>query len=593
MNILGISCHYHDAAAALLVDGRLVAAAQEERFSRKKHDSAFPVQAIDFCLAQAKLRAGDLDYVVFYEKPFVKAERLFTTILATFPRSRRLFRDGMHLWISEKLWIKDLIRRHVGIDPKRILFVEHHASHAASALFCSPFEEAAILTVDGVGEWTTAAIGRGRGDWNGGDNRIELTHDLGFPHSLGLLYSVFTAFLGFEVNEGEYKVMGMAPFGVPKYVDRVKQVIELRDDGSLWLDPAYVSFSYHTERSFTRKFETLFGPPRDPKARFVTPQTSLYDDPNPPTAAELRQNQYYADVAASIQAVTEEVMIAMARHVHRQTGLTKLCVAGGVGLNCVANYKVLLAPPFDEIYVQPAAGDAGGALGAALYAHHILLGQPRRFVMDHAYWGKTYPDSLIVDTLRSEGVAFETVEDDEKCLDQVVDAMQSGQVVGWYHGAFEWGPRALGSRSIIADPRRADMKDIVNIKIKFREPFRPFAPSVLAEKSQQFFDLPDAAKHYPTRFMLYVAPVIGDRVPAITHVDGSSRPQLVHRDVSPRYYRLIEKFGEATDVPLVMNTSFNLRGEPIVSAPIDALDTFRKSGIDLLVLENHLVRKPR
>jgi carbamoyltransferase len=550
MNILGISCHYHDAAAALLVDGRLVAAAQEERFSRQKHDSTFPTQAIEFCLAQAKLRAGDLDHVVFYEKPFVKAERLFTTILATFPRSRRLFRDGMHLWISEKLWIKDLIRRHV-------------------------------------------AIGRGRGDWNGGDNRLELTHDLGFPHSLGLLYSVFTAFLGFEVNEGEYKVMGMAPFGVPKYVDRVKQVVELREDGSLWLDPAYVSFSYHTERSFTRKFETLFGPPRDPRARFVTPQTSLYDDPNPPTASELRQNQYYADVAASIQAVTEEVMIAMARHVHRQTGLAKLCIAGGVGLNCVANYKVLQATPFDEIYVQPAAGDAGGALGAALYAHHVLLGQPRRFVMDHAYWGKTYPDSLIVDTLRSEGVAFETVEDDERCLDQVVDAMQSGQVVGWYHGAFEWGPRALGSRSIIADPRRADMKDVVNIKIKFREPFRPFAPSVLAEKSQQFFDLPDAAKHYPTRFMLYVAPVIGDRVPAITHVDGSSRPQLVHRDVSPRYYRLIEKFGEATDVPLVMNTSFNLRGEPIVSAPIDALDTFRKSGIDLLVLEDHLVRKPR
>jgi carbamoyltransferase len=593
VNILGISCHYHDAAAALLVDGHLVAAAQEERFTRKKHDSAFPRQAIEFCLAQGRLRAGDLDHVVFYEKPFVKAERLFTTILATFPRSRRLFRDGMHLWMSEKLWIKELIRRHIGIDPAKILFVEHHASHAASALFCSPFEEAAILTVDGVGEWTTAAIGRGRGDWSGGDNRLDLTHELAFPHSLGLLYSVFTAFLGFEVNEGEYKVMGMAPFGQPRYVDRVKQVIELRDDGSLWLDPAYVSFAYHTERSFTRKFETLFGPPRDPRARFVTAQTSLYDDPNPPTAAELQRNQYYADVAASIQAVTEEVMISMARHVHRQTGLTKLCIAGGVGLNCVANYKVLRATPFDEIYVQPAAGDAGGALGAALYAYHVLLGKPRRFIMDHAQWGKTYDDALIVDTLREEGAAFETLEDEERLLDQVVDAMQAGQVVGWYHGPFEWGPRALGSRSIIADPRRRDMKDIVNIKIKFREPFRPFAPSVLAEKSAQFFDLPDAAKHYPTRFMLYVAPVIGDRVPAITHVDGSSRPQLVHRDLSPRYYRLIEKFGEATDVPLVMNTSFNLRGEPIVSAPIDALNTFRKSGIDLLVLENHLVRKPK
>jgi carbamoyltransferase len=594
MNILGLSCHYHDAAAALLVDGRLVAAVQEERFSRIKHDSAFPRRAIDFCLQRGGLRAGDLDHVVFYEKPFAKAERLFTTILATFPRSRRLFRDGMHLWLSEKLWIKDEIRRHLGTDPRRILFVEHHLSHAASALYCSPFEEAAILTVDGVGEWTTAAIGHGRGDWGaGGGNRLTLTHELAFPHSLGLLYSVFTAFLGFEVNEGEYKVMGMAPFGRPRYVDRVREIIELRDDGSVWLDPAYVSFPYHTERAFTRKFEALFGRPRDPRARFVTAETSLYDDPNPPTAGELAANQYYADIAASIQQVTEEVMIAMARHVHRRTGLSKLCIAGGVGLNCVANYKVLRSTPFDEIYIQPAAGDAGGALGAALYAHHVLLGQPRRFVMDHAYWGETYPDSLIVETLRREGAAFETVEDEERMLDRVVDALRGGEVVGWYHGAFEWGPRALGSRSILADPRRSDMKDVVNIKIKFREPFRPFAPSVLAEKSQQFFDLPDAPKHYPTRFMLYVAPVLGDRVPAITHVDGSSRPQLVHRDASPRYYRLIEKFGEATDVPLVLNTSFNLKGEPIVGAPIDALRTFRRSGMDLLVLEHHLVRKPR
>src|ERR1700704_6039609 len=424
MHVLGISCHYHDSAAALLRDGVLVAAAQEERFSRKKHDAAFPLRAIEFCLQQAGLEAADLDYVIFYEKPFAKGERLMTTIVATFPRSLRLFREGIHVWLKEKIWIKALIQKHLGTPPDRILFVDHHLSHAASAFFASPFEDAAVLTVDGVGEWTTATCGRGTGDWGqGGTNRLALSQELRFPHSLGLLYSVFTAFLGFEVNEGEYKVMGMAPFGVPKYVDRVKQVIELREDGSLWLDPAYVSFSYHTERSFTRKFETLFGPPRDPKARFVTPQTSLYDDPNPPTAAELRQNQYYADVAASLQAVTEEVMIAMARHVHRQTGLTKLCVAGGVGLNCVANYKVLRATPFDEIYVQPAAGDAGGALGAALYAHHVLLGQPRRFVMDHAYWGKTYPDSLIVDTLRAEGAAFDTVDDDEHLLDQVVDAM--------------------------------------------------------------------------------------------------------------------------------------------------------------------------
>jgi carbamoyltransferase len=593
MNILGISCHYHDSAAALLQDGHLVAAVQEERFSRKKQDAAFPSRAIAFCLEKAGIRPTDLDYAVFYEKPFVKAERLVTTILATFPRSRRLFRDGIHLWLTEKMWIKDMIRKELRIPSDRILFVDHHTSHAASAFFASPFEEAAILTVDGVGEWTTATLGRASADWGaGGQNRIELTHELRFPHSIGLLYSVFTAFLGFEVNEGEYKVMGMAPFGEPRYLDLIRRIVEFRDDGSLWLDPAYVSFPYHTERSFTRKFEKLFGTPRSPKARFVTSKTSLYDDPNPPTADELSRNQYYADIAASIQAVTEEVMIAMARHLHKQTGLSKLCLAGGVALNCVANYKVLRNTPFDEIYVQPAAGDAGGALGAALYAYHVLLGKPRGFVMDHAYWGKTYTDADIADTLRAEGSAFTHADDDERVLDEVVGSLERGQVIGWYHGPFEWGPRALGSRSIIADPRRDDMKDIVNIKIKFREPFRPFAPSVLAEKAAQCFDLGEAAKQYPTRFMLYVTPVLDPRVPAITHADGSSRPQAVHRELSPRYHRLIEKFGDATGVPLVMNTSFNLKGEPIVSSPADALNTFRKSGLDVLVLENFIVRKP-
>jgi len=594
MNILGISCHYHDAAAALLQDGHLVAAVQEERFSRKKQDAAFPSRAIAFCLDKAGIQPADLDYVAFYEKPFVKTERLVTTILATFPRSRRLFRDGMHLWLTEKMWIKDMIRKELRVPSDRILFVDHHTSHAASSFFASPFEEAAILTVDGVGEWTTATLGRASADWGaGGQNRIDLTHELRFPHSIGLLYSVFTAFLGFEVNEGEYKVMGMAPFGEPKYVDLIRRIVEFRDDGSLWLDPAYVSFPYHTERSFTRKFEKLFGTPRSPKARFVTRKTSLYDDPNPPTPDELSRNQYYADIAASIQAVTEEVMIAMARHLHKQTGLTKLCLAGGVALNCVANYKVLRNTPFDEIYVQPAAGDAGGALGAALYAYHVLLGKPRGFVMDHAYWGKTYADAEIADTLRAEGCAFTHADDDERVLDEVVGSLERGQVIGWYHGPFEWGPRALGSRSIIADPRRDDMKDIVNIKIKFREPFRPFAPSVLAEKAAQCFDLGDAAKQYPTRFMLYVTPVLDARVPAITHADGSSRPQAVHRELSPRYHRLIEKFGDATGVPLIMNTSFNLKGEPIVSSPADALNTFRKSGLDVLVLENFIVRKDR
>jgi carbamoyltransferase len=593
MNILGISCHYHDAAAALLQDGLLVAACQEERFSRRKHDAAFPALAIDFCLQKAGITSGDLDYVVFYERPFAKVERLMSTILATFPRSRRLFRDSMHVLLGEKLWIKEIIRTKLGTPAKRILFVDHHASHAASAFFASPFDEAGILTVDGVGEWTTATLGRAAADWgHGGTNRIDLTHELRFPHSLGLLYSVFTAFLGFEINEGEYKVMGMAPFGQPRYVDLIRKMVEFRDDGSLWMDPAYVSFPYHTRRSFTRAFERLFGEPRDPRARFVTSRTSLYDDPHPGTSDELRRNQYYADIAASIQKVTEDVMVAMARHLQRQTGLTKLCLAGGVALNCVANYKVLRATAFDEIYVQPAAGDAGGALGAALYVHHILLGQPRRFVMDHAYWGKRYSDAEIAAALTAGGWSFTHVDDEERALDHVVDALERGEVIGWYHGPFEWGPRALGSRSIIADARRADMKDIVNIKIKFREPFRPFAPSVLADKAAQLFDLDDAVKHYPTRFMLYVTRVLDDRLPAVTHVDGSSRPQAVHRETNPRYYRLIEKFGEASGMPLVLNTSFNLKGEPIVSSPTDALSTFSKSGMDMLALEDFIVRKP-
>ena len=591
MYILGISCHYHDSAAALLNDGMLVAAAQEERFSRKKNDAAFPERAIDFCLEQANISARNIDYAVFYEKPFVKAARLMTSIIATFPKSRRLFQDGIHLWLKEKLWVKEYIRNYLNIEPNRILFVEHHLSHAASALYCSPFDEAAILTVDGVGEWTTATLGRGSARWsNGHSNEINLSQELRFPHSLGLLYSVFTAFLGFEVNEGEYKVMGMAPFGEPKYVDQIRKIVELRADGSLWLDPAYISFPYHTQQSFTAKFETLFGAPRDPKARFVTDKTSLYDDPNPPTRAELTRNQYYADLAASIQKVTEEVMITMAKYLHSETGLKKLCIAGGVGLNCVANYKVLCETPFEEIYIQPAAGDAGGALGAALYCHHVILGKPRKFIMDHAYWGKAYSDGAVVDTLRREGVRFQAVDDD-RVLQQVVDSLIQGKVIGWYHGPFEWGPRALGGRSIIADPRRQEMKDIVNIKIKFREPFRPFAPSVLAEKASEYFRIPNGVEHYPPRFMLYVAPVLNERVPAITHADDSSRPQLVHRNASPRYHRLIEMFESATGVPLILNTSFNLKGEPIVGSPADALNTFRRSGMDVLVMENVLVMK--
>ncbi len=594
MHILGISCYYHDAAAALLRDGRLVAAAQQERFSRRKHDPAFPADAIDFCLRKAGIAAGDLDYVVFYEKPFPKVERIFSTILGTFPRSMRVFREALLVLLKEKLWIKDRIRRHLGIEPARVLFVEHHLSHAASAFFCSPFRETAILTVDGVGEWTTAALGTGTADWNGsGTNAIALGQELRFPHSLGLLYSAFTAFLGFEVNEGEYKVMGMAPYGQPKYADKIARLVDLKDDGSFRLDMDYFSYHYHLERSFNAQFEALFGPPRDPRARFVTRQTSLYDDPLPPTEEELRRNQFYADIAASIQQVTEEVLVSMANHLYRTTRCPYLCMAGGVALNSVANYKILRQTPFEEIYVQPAAGDAGGALGAALYAYHVWLGKPRAFILEHAFWGEEYGPAAVAAALRARTLPWEEIEDEDALLDRVVDALIQGKVVGWYQGRFEWGPRALGNRSILADARQEKMKDVVNIKIKFREPFRPFAPSVLQEAAENYFDLPDAKRHYPARFMLYVTPVKSDQVPAITHVDGSGRLQTVQRDLNPRYARLLERFGEATGVPLVLNTSFNLKGEPMVTTPHEALDTFLRSGMDALVLENALVEKRR
>lgn len=593
MYILGVSCFYHDAAAALLENGWLVAAAQEERFTRLKHDPSFPVNAIAFCLARAGITPGDLDYVVFYEKPFVKFERLLLSIARTFPRSWRVFREAMLVWLGEKLWIKSLIRDRLGVPRERILFVDHHLSHAASALYCSPFSEAAILTADGVGEWTTTTWGRGTADWDGSSkNRLVLEEEIRFPHSLGLLYSAFTAFLGFEVNEGEYKVMGMAPFGEPKYVDKVEKLIRINQDGSFTLDMSYFSYHYHSHQAFSRKFVTLFGEPRDPKARFITAKTSLYDDPTPPTRAELERNQYYADVAASLQKVLEEAMVKLARRAHEATGLRRLCVAGGVALNSVANYKILAHTPFEELYIQPAAGDAGGALGAALYVYHVLLGHPRRFVMEHAYWGDEYGEDAINGYLKGEGLQAERYDDDERLLERVVDGLLAGKVVGWYQGRFEWGPRALGNRSILTDPRRAEMKDVVNIKIKFREPFRPFAPSVLLERAEEFFLLGEAAKHYPARFMLYVTPVKKpDLIPAVTHVDGTGRLQTVHRETSPRFYRLIELFSEATGVPGVLNTSFNLKGEPIVSTPAEAFATFSRSGMDWLVLDRYILTK--
>jgi carbamoyltransferase len=593
MDILGISCYFHDAAAVLLRDGELVAAAEEERFSRVKHDYNFPQQAIDFCLRTGGITGRDLDYVAYFEKPLLKFERLLLSSLQAFPRSYRTFCEAMITWLGDKLWIKDKIQRRIGIDPSKILFSEHHLSHAASAFCCSPFDEAAVLTVDGVGEWTTASQGIGRG------SEVKLLSEIRFPHSLGLLYSAFTAFLGFEVNEGEYKVMGMAPFGAPRYVDKVHKLIRVSEDGGFELDMDYFSFHYSPSKTYNRKFETLFGESRHPKIPFFTPASGFpsYFGAKPERFDELgRQNQYYADVAASIQAVTEEVLLKMARHLQKETGLKRLCMAGGVALNSVANGRILRETPFEEIYIQPSAGDGGGALGAALYAWHTVLGKPRKFVMEHAYWGEEHSPEAVADFLRESAIAHERFEDDEKLMDRVVGALQDGKVVGWMQGRFEWGPRALGNRSILADPRRAEMKDIVNTKIKFREPYRPFAPSVLVERAGDFFELPDAARHYPARFMLYVTnvkPPMREKIPAVTHVDGSARLQTVDAALAPRYYRLIQRFGEATGAPVLLNTSFNLKGEPIVNTPAEAFNTFSRSEMDLLVLGNCVVGKPR
>ena len=591
MNVLGISCYFHDAAAALLVDGKLIAAAEEERFTRKKHDYEFPQRAIDFCLRMGRIDAADLDYVVFFEKPFVKFERLLLSSMQTFPRSHRVFREAMITWLGDKLWIKHLIQKRLGIAPTRILFSEHHLSHAASSFFCSPFEEAAILSVDGVGEWTTASIGIGKG------TEIRLLKEIRFPHSIGLLYSAFTAFLGFEVNEGEYKVMGMAPFGTPKYVDKVHKLIRIGNDGSFELDLDYFCFHYSTDQTFSRKFTDLFGPSRDPKAYFFTPTSGYpsYFGEKPGNYGELaKQNQYYADVAASIQAVTEEAVLQLAKSAYKETGLKQLCMAGGVALNSVANARILRETPFERLYIQPSAGDGGGALGAALYGYHAVLGKPRNFVMEHAYWGEEHSPEAVQKFLENAGIRYRHFQDEDKLITYVVDRLQSGKVIGWSQGRFEWGPRALGSRSILADPRRTDMKDIVNVKIKFREPFRPFAPSILAERAEEYFTLPQADKQYPARFMLYVVDVKEDKrevLPAITHVDGTGRLQTVCRDVSPKYYRLIETFGEATGTPVVLNTSFNLKGEPIVNTPEEAFHTFSQSGMDTLVLGEYVIEK--
>jgi carbamoyltransferase len=596
MYVLGISCYYHDAAAALLEDGVLVAAAEEERFTRRKHDFGFPHHAIAFCLRQAGIEACDLDYVVFYEKPLLKFERILMTTLQTFPRSWGVFRESMIAWFNEKLWIKGRILTALDIPAKKLLFVEHHLSHAASAFFCSPYAEAAIVTVDGVGEWTTATMGRASADWDGsGRNAIELFDEIRFPHSLGLLYSAFTAFLGFRVNNGEYKVMGMAPYGRPNRQGDVYRLIEVGEDGGFRLNMDYFSFHHSTSRTFNDNFVELFGEPRVHDSVFYTPTTHPERDHPQWDGATARRNQHYADIAASIQRVTEDTLLKIVTHAHRRTGLNRLCLAGGVALNSVANGRILRETPFQDVFIQPAAGDSGGALGAALYAWHVLLGRPRLFVLDHAYWGEGYSRDEVRTAVHAAGWPHRKLADPERLAEMMVDDLCAGRVIALFQGRFEWGPRALGNRSILADPRRAEMKEIVNARIKYREPFRPFAPVILEHRAADFYaGVGDAARHFPLRYMLMVCPTKdgqGERIQAVTHRGGTGRLQTVRREWNPLYYRVVELFGEATGVPVLLNTSFNLRGQPIVNRPGEALHTFGQSDIDTLYMDGFVVRK--
>ena len=589
-SILGISAFYHDSAAALIVDGEIVAAAQEERFTRKKHDAGFPAHAIGYCLEAGGLQADELDYVGFYDKPFLKFERLLETYLSFAPVGFRSFLVAMPGWLKQKLHLPREMRKGLGGGyRKRFVFTDHHESHAASAFFPSPFAEAAILTVDGVGEWATASYGVGRG------NRIELTHELHFPHSPGLLYSAFTYFCGFRVNSGEYKLMGLAPYGEPKYVDLIlEKLIDLKADGSFRMDMAY--FNYCQGLTMTnRRFDRLFGgPPRKPES--------------PLTDREM-------DIAASIQSVTEEIMLRMARHVHAETGLKHLCLAGGVALNCVANGRILREGPFEDIWIQPAAGDAGGALGVAAFIWHQLLDIPRTpqpFDSQHgSYLGPAATAEEITLFLDSVSAHYQRFDDEEEMCDYVAGLIADEKVIGWMQGRMEFGPRALGGRSILGDARSTKMQSVMNLKIKFRESFRPFAPSVLQERVDEYFAMRPAQ---PSPYMLLVAPVQPEKrtalngeernlqgvaklkanrsvVPAITHVDYSARVQTVDPHRHGRYYKLLKKFEEQTGSPVIINTSFNVRGEPIVCTPEHAYRCFMATNMDVLVIEQFVLLK--
>ena len=591
--ILGLSAFYHDSAAALVVDGNIVAAAQEERFTRKKQDARYPENAIRYCLDEAGCSLDEVDYVVFYEKPFVKFERLLETYLAFAPRGFASFRMALPLWLKEKLFQKNLVGKKLKAKApefdwqNKLLFAEHHRSHAASAFYPSPFDEALILTMDGVGEWTTTSVGIGR------DHAIEMVKEIQFPHSLGLLYAAFTYYTGFKVNSGEYKVMGLAPYGEPRYVNLIlDNLIDLKDDGSFRLNQDY--FDYCVGLRMTNdRFDRLFGAPaRDPESWLT---------------------QRDMDLAASVQAVTEEVVLRLVKSLVAETGLRKVCLAGGVALNCVANGKVLRDGLVDELWVQPAAGDAGGALGAALSAYHEFLDQPRRVGnvqdgMQGAYLGPGYTNDEIAERLRRAGAVFDVVDDDA-VIEETVDALAGEKAIGWFQGRMEFGPRALGARSILGDPRSPNMQKQLNLKVKFRESFRPFAPSVLREDVADWFEfdadspymlvVADVAKHrqYPVSnedkalFGIDRLNTIRSEIPAVTHVDMSARIQTVHKETNPRYHALISAFKARTGCPVLVNTSFNVRSEPIVCTPEDAFRCFMGTDIDVLVAGNCIARK--
>jgi carbamoyltransferase len=594
MRILGISAFYHDSAAALVVDGVIVAAAQEERFTRKKHDSSFPENAVAYCLKQGRIALADVDYVVFYEKPFLKFERLLETYLAFAPRGFPSFATAIPVWIREKLFQKDILRRTLQkwapeFDwQKRLLFTEHHQSHAASAFFPSPYEEAVVLTMDGVGEWSTSSVAIGR------RNDLQIQKEMHFPHSLGLLYSAFTYYAGFKVNSGEYKLMGLAPYGEPKFKSLIlDNLIDLKDDGSFRLDMRY--FNYCTGLTMTnRLFDDLFGEPvRQPDKALLT--------------------QFHMDIAASIQAVTEEIILRITRSLASECAMTNLCLAGGVALNCVANGKLLRDGAFKKVWVQPAAGDAGGALGAALAVWHQLLGNPRNAdgrtdSMTGSYLGPAFTQDDVERRLTAVGARFTTASD-EDVIEKTATSLAAGEAVGWMQGRMEFGPRALGARSILGDPRSPAMQKTLNLKVKYRESFRPFAPAVLREDVVDWFEI-DADSPY----MLMVADVQSRRrrtmtkeeqalfgieklnvarseIPAVTHVDYSARIQTVHADTNPRFHALIGRFKSKTGCPVLVNTSFNVRGEPIVCTPEDAFRCFMGSDIDVLIVENCVLHK--